>query len=376
MRRALAGLWVAACGICVAAPVLAQAPPPVVIPYGEEPSISVQASAKTGERVYLVQPGDSLWTIAEDLYDEPWYWPSLWSYNPQITNPHQIYPGDRIYLSRRSAPLVKKKAITFASSRYETKKRTPVVLARRVGYISSRDYRESGKITHSREERGMLGTLDEVYARFRNPRCKEVADRKRKADEAKEKRKSAELFLGPCIRDKDRFVIYRVDREVRHPITNKMLGYRVQFLGEGQAINTTRDLVGMVVTKAFRELQRGDLVTNVFEPLSFVRPKKNGEEIIGTVIDFHHETIAAGQHHYVYLDKGAADGVQRGNRFQLVYRGDGLTGLIGEDPRDFPDEEVGIAMVVEAYDRHSLAVLTHTVREIERGMAAIMAKDF
>lgn len=364
------------CWLAVAAPASAQ---PTVMPDEDAPAITVQKSAKTGERIYMVAPGDTLWSIAEGLYNEPWYWPSLWSYNPQITNPHLIYPGDVVYLSRRASPLTKVKAITFASSRFGRRTITPVSLARRVGYVSARDYRESGVIEGSREERNMLGTLDEVYVRFQLPRCsaqnKAVAEADKKP--LAEARPADKLiFVGPCVRDRDRYVIYRMERAVHHPITGALLGYKINFLGEGEVINSKRKLVGVVLSKTYTEISRGDLVTNVFKPLSLVSPKPNMKELVATIIDFHHETTAAGQHSYVYIDKGAEDGVKRGNRFEIVWRGDGLRGAGVAAIADYPDEQIGIAMVVEAYDRHSLAIMTHTVREIERGMAAVMAKGF
>ena len=351
----------------------------ITLPQRGQPSISVQQTAKTGERTYVVQPGDTLWSIAEGMYNEPWYWPSLWSYNPQITNPHLIYPGDTLFLSRRKAPMVKQKAITFAASRFARRKITPKILARRVGYISARDYRESGVIEASREERNMLGTLDEVYARFQLKRCDEVkgANLKeaRKGDSA-DTEDDPNTFVGPCVRASDRYVVYRIERPVMHPLTGKRIGYKINFLGEGEVINTRKKLVTMVLTKAHSEIARGDLITNVFEPLSMISPKKNEVQHVATIVDFHHETVASGTHAYVYIDRGAEHGVKRGNRFEVVWRGDGLRGTKVKNIDDYPDEQIGIAMVVEAYDRHSLCVMTDAVREIERGMPAVMAKGF
>ena len=45
---------------------------------------------------YEVAPGDTLWDISEKELKSPWYWPKVWSLNPQIQNPHRIYPGDKI----------------------------------------------------------------------------------------------------------------------------------------------------------------------------------------------------------------------------------------------------------------------------------------
>ncbi|MSP91610.1 MAG: LysM domain-containing protein [Myxococcales bacterium] len=380
----LASAVLATAVLAAAVPGLAAAQ--VSVPDVSQPAIRVEQSNVAGERTYVVEPGDTLWSIAEGLYDEPWYWPSLWSYNPQITNPHLIYAGDLLYLSRKPPQGIAQKALTFAGSRYEGVKSAPTELARRVGYITSRDYRESGTIEASREERNMLGTLDEVYVRFLMRRCREATD-KAKADDAADSRDGEivsldknpaepEVFSGPCVRDADRFTFYRVEREVVHPLTGKVVGFKINFLGEGKVLATARPLATVLLTRAYSEISRGDLVTNVFEPLQLVKPVPNKVELVGTIVDFHHETTAAGAWHYVYIDKGADDNVARGNRFEIMWRGDGLRRAQVKDLRDFPDEQIGIAMVVEAYDRHSLAVMTHSVREIERGMPAVMAKGF
>lgn len=42
---------------------------------------------------YVIQPGDTLYDICDQLLDEPDYWPKLWSLNPEIKNPHFVWPG-------------------------------------------------------------------------------------------------------------------------------------------------------------------------------------------------------------------------------------------------------------------------------------------
>ena len=48
--------------------------------------------------VHVVRKGDTLWDISWFYFSNAWEWPRVWSYNPEITNPHWIYPGDQVRL--------------------------------------------------------------------------------------------------------------------------------------------------------------------------------------------------------------------------------------------------------------------------------------
>lgn len=56
------------------------------------------ATAKQQMREYVVQKGDTLWSISQILFGDPTFWPKIWALNKQgILNPHFILPNSKIY---------------------------------------------------------------------------------------------------------------------------------------------------------------------------------------------------------------------------------------------------------------------------------------
>ena len=49
---------------------------------------------------YVVKKGDTLWGISKRFLVQPWHWKTLWYNNPQVRNPHLIYPGDVLSIVR------------------------------------------------------------------------------------------------------------------------------------------------------------------------------------------------------------------------------------------------------------------------------------
>src|SRR5450759_5223289 len=73
--------------------------------------------------IYVIKQGDTLWGLSDRFVKDPRYWPNMWSKNSQITNPHVIYPGQKVrvypdrleFLPKEGGGDQKKAAITTAS---------------------------------------------------------------------------------------------------------------------------------------------------------------------------------------------------------------------------------------------------------------------
>lgn len=314
----------------------------------ERDIVTVEPSI-TGERIYVVQEGDTLWDICDALFSDPWYWPSLWAYNPQITNPHWIFPGDYVYVRPRQTFGGGQQQI-WSGSRYSRAPKDVQLLATRKGFIPVKRYRESGEIVASREEKTLFGEMDEIYIRFSTVKK---------------------------IRPEQKYTVYRVEKEIEHPVSGETLGYKVHFLGMTNILEADKPLVTGVIIDAHEEIERGDLLTASFEHTSRLGPITNDTDVEGVIAEVFSEETMAGEHHYIFIDKGADAGVKRGNRFIVLWRGDGMDEDLGDDELDeFPWETIGEAMVVESHEGTSLAVLTHSVRELLPGMRVKMVKGY
>jgi hypothetical protein len=300
---------------------------------------------------YTVKTGDTLWDISGSYLQSPWFWPKLWSYNPQIANPHWIYPGNEIHFypgggaqvgveapAAPQGPSEEDEADVQATGRIGY---VPpgTMLIQTEGFVTRRELLEAGEIVGAPGEKQLLSFNDPVYMSF---------DRARP-------------------RPGDQLVVFRTIKEIYHPQTGDFLGYLTVLRGTVRVTASGRPLVTAQIDKSFNTIERGDKVGPWGEKyLRNVALKANDRALAGVVIaTFTPELLNIGEGHFVFVDRGRRDGVQEGNTFNVLQKRDGLTEDYSERwMAGYPVETIGKLLIVDTKETASEALVVNSVREL------------
>jgi hypothetical protein len=304
-----------------------------------------------GVENYVVREGDTLWDICTKFFGDPYHWPRIWSYNPRITNPHWIYPGDVLWLvppRDQAAPVATASAPTII-------KRSPgSVLIRNRGFIDKEALRKAGTLVGSQKEIMMLSQYDEAYVEF-----------------------PGEGEVNPG----DEFAAFKVVGPVEgidDPDTE--VGKLVEILGVVRVISYDPDekVARVVVDESLRPIERGTMIGPVHRRFSLVPPVANDRELSGRIIAFLDPVILAAAHQVVFVDKGETHGVKEGNRFFVIEKRDRFR-KGREEPDDnegYPFEVLAEMRVIETRPHTSTCLVTASVMELNVGAEVEMVKGY
>ena len=355
---------------------------------------------------YTVKPGDTLWDLSGRFLNNPWYWPKIWSYNPEITNPHWIYPGNllKFFPSSEEAPTrvepvgpgtpvagaepavpkaEEEAAVAEAEEELEAPKEledlsrgdihAPVEQTDEVAvtgpykigfapqrqryvrhetFVTPAELAESGRITAAFEEKDLLSMLDKIYVEFDNP---------------------AAVKIG------ETYVIYRTDRAIKRPGTREVFGYQSNILGSAKVIAVSDKVATATIVQSLNPIERGALLGPWTQ--KFFRPierKPNRQAVDGSVLAAHLDVVTSlGENHIVFVDRGEKDGVQEGNVFTVLRSGDQYKTKPDRATWDpsLPVEAIGELLVVDVKENASTAVVTKSVKEVMIGDHVEMRPD-
>jgi len=313
-------------------------------------------------RIHIVVPGDTLWDISDAYLGTPWVWPSVWTDNREIENPHFIVPGDRIWISAHEMRRVTAEeaerllagqpraadgaAASPASDSFQalipdegTPNTVRVSSREASGLITAEQLEAAASIVDAVPERLMLGQGDRVYIGL--------------GDEA--------ASVG------DQFTIFRTREKVFDPDTGRLLGYHVELLGWAEVLEPDAEASLAEIRMSAAEMQLGDRVMPREPPLLDIEVAASPENVDGQISFFPSSRVLMGSADYVYLNRGEIDGLQVGSPLE-VYRSGWLAPEPARDTRvEVPDRVIARLLVVRARPESAVAVVRHTETELQLG---------
>jgi len=312
---------------------------------------------------YTVKRGDTLWDISKLFLRSPWRWPELWGMNlDQIRNPHLIFPGQTLVLERNGD----RARLRVAGGPSGDDRLSPRVrdVGPGAGAISSVPLRfiegflneaviyeddsleRAPRIVATQEGRVLLGRGDTAYVRG---------------------------DLGG-VRE---WKVFRRPKPLVDPDTKQILGYEARYVAAAQFVaDGSTNEKGEIVPATFTITQAKE-EANMFDRLApapapeypqYV-PRAPEKAIEGRIVSLYGDALTAGQNQIVALNRGAADGLERGHVLALWHAGELARDVTygAPQPVRLPDERHGLLFVFRTFQHMSYALILNVQKPVEPG---------
>jgi hypothetical protein len=306
---------------------------------------------------HTVTSGDTLWDISEHYYGNPYEWPRVWSYNPEITNPHWIYPQDQLRLVPEGATIAPtttgphRHVATSAAHQPDD-----TLWLREQGWLDREALERAGEVIGSPTDHMLMSPYDEVYLRFDH------------VDGVPE----------------GEFTIFReLEASAREPGEQ---GTLVRILGTVRidSWDPDRHTARATLIEALEPIERGFRVAAIPRRFEVVAPVAADRDANSTVVASLIPHVLLGSDQIVFVPIGSDDGLVLGNRLYVVRAGDEwrrTLGAIGtnpsslgsapesssSDPSGLPDEVIAEGRVVSVRPHSAGLFITRATRTVEVG---------
>ena len=308
-----------------------------------------------------VRSGDTFWDLSGTYFGDNYQWPRMWSYNPHITNPHWIYPGDIIHL--REVDTVPDTGLEGEMP----EDRGPLLGEEDAiglymamgGMIVTQEETPVGRIIGSPVAARMLAEHQEVFVGFGEQAYRED-ERETLSDDEMIEAQHIDAQVG------DRFAIIRQDGTIEDS-EGEVTGYKYYVLGSLEITKVPEDdqvARTAMIDKSWREIERGDLLVPYERQLQLIQPRESDTDLVATVIDSLDPGAIFGPQEYLFINRGAEHGVRPGNRFFVYQQWEGFDHPHEKSAPEIPWQQVGQVMVLSVREQHSMVVITRSDREV------------
>ena len=302
---------------------------------------------------YVVKKGDTLWDIASRFLRDPWRWPDIWHVNPQIKNPHLIYPGDEVMLTYKDGKpqLVLRRANT-SQDNLRVVKLSPGIRKRplhravptipidaiqqflsRPNVMTEETLDAAPYVLSFPDDRLITGAGNTIYVR------------------------------GLVPGSNTRYSIIRSGKT--YTDDGKSLGVEAMYIGEA-VVDNFGDPSTMTITESAREALVGDrLIPAVSQKMEYnFTPHAPRGEVRGKIISVVDGVSDIGQYQIVVINKGLEDGMEKGNVLAIKQKGRKVSDPVEGGKVLLPDIQAGYLLVFRPFNKVSYALIMKATREI------------
>src|SRR6266566_4873462 len=319
---------------------------------------------------YVVQRGDTLWSIATKFLNDQWRWPEIWRMNQeQIRNPHNIFPGDVLVLDRSVSPpqlrladggtggggVGAAEAVKLLPRIYTqplTSEAIPAISPRAIEpfltqplIIEEGGLEKAPRIIATEENRVNVGAGNVAYV------------------------------SGFGDTDEPVWQIYRAGRALVDPDNQRTLGFEAVFLGTARVTRSGDPAIVQIVNSK-KEISAGDRLIPAPPPtIPQYLPHAPSSPVSGRIMGLYDAlaTSVGGRDSIISINRGRRDGLEVGHVL-AIYRN-----VVIYDQRDYlksrdrspviqlPPERYGLAFVFRTFESISYALVMESSRPVQGG---------
>ncbi len=299
--------------------------------------------------IYVVKKGDTLWGLSDRFLQDPFYWPNLWARNQVITNPHLIYPGQRVRIYPDRIEFIEEETATATPAPPEqVAPEKFFTVSGSEGFLLETDLNASGTILQADHNRLVVGQEDYVYT---------------------------DIGTELGARSGDKYSILKRVKKVYHPETGSFIGYKFLPLGSLELVDLEAKSSRAIITNSYLEISPGAKLVPYRDNRREVSLKAAKTSLDGFIVETKMGTITIGKEDIVYLDLGKTQGVEVGNMLYVVRDVPVDETFVKRDAGTLPQLLLGAVVVVEVSDKTSTALVVKSVETIYLGDKVKLIKN-